>query len=56
MPLLWTFYDNPGTGLPNTNNALEAVFSDLKTKVRVYRGISRENRKKLIDEYLKRHY
>lgn len=56
MPLLWTFYDNPGTGLPNTNNALEAVFSDLKTKVRVHRGISRENRKKLIDEYLKRHY
>lgn len=56
MPLLWTFYDHPETGLPNTNNALEAVFSDLKTKVRVHRGISRENRKKLIDEYLKRHY
>ena len=56
MPLLWTFYDHPETGLPNTNNALEAVFSDLKTKVRVHRGISRGNRKKLIDECLKRHY
>ena len=22
MPLLWTFYDYPETGLPNTNNAL----------------------------------
>ena len=21
MPLLWTFYDYPKTGLPNTNNA-----------------------------------
>jgi len=37
MPLLWTFYDHPETGLPNTNNAIEGVFSDLKTKVRVHR-------------------
>ena len=29
MPLLWTFYDHPETGLPNTNNALEGLFSDL---------------------------
>ena len=56
MTLLWTIYDHPATGLPNTNNALGAVFSDLKTKVRVRREISKENRKKLIDEYLKRHY
>lgn len=56
MPLLWTFYDHPETGLPNTNNALEGLFSDLKTKVRVHSGISREHRKKLLDEYIKRHY
>lgn len=56
MPLLWTFYDYPQTGLPNTNNALEGLFSDLKTKVRVHRGISREHRKKLLDEYIIRHY
>lgn len=56
MPLLWTFYDYPKTGLPNTNNALEGLFSDLKTKIRVHRGISREHRKKLLDEYIKRHY
>ncbi len=56
MTLLWTFYDHPATGLPNANNALGAVFSDLKTKVRVRREISKENRKKLIGEYLKRHY
>lgn len=36
MPLLWTFYDHPETGLPNTNNALEGLFSDLKTNVRVH--------------------
>ena len=56
MPLLWTFYDRPETGLPNTNNALEGLFSDLKTKVRVHSGIGKENRRKLLDEYMKRMY
>lgn len=56
MPLLWTFYDRPELGIPNTNNGLEGVFSDIKTKLRVHNGISREHRKKLIDEYLSRHY
>ena len=46
----------PETGLPNTNNALEGLFSDLKSKVRVHSGISKEHRKKLLDEYIKRHY
>lgn len=56
MNLLWTFYDHPETGLPNTNNALEGVFSDIKSKVRAHRGISKVNRRKLLDEYIMRHY
>ncbi|MBQ0087704.1 MAG: hypothetical protein KBS72_08495 [Bacteroidales bacterium] len=56
MPLLWTFYDHPETGLPNTNNGIEGMFSDLKTKVRVHSGICRDNRRKLLDEYIKRNY
>lgn len=56
MPLLWTFYDHPETGLPNTNNGIESLFSDLKGKLRVHRGISKDNRKKLLDEYILRHY
>lgn len=56
MSLLWTFYDYPNIGLPNTNNGLEGIFSDIKTKLRVHSGISKEHRKKLIDEYLSRHY
>ena len=56
MPLLWTFYDHPELGLPNTNNGLEGIFSDLKTKLRVHSGIKKEQRKRLIDEYLMRHY
>ncbi len=56
MPLLWTFYDNPNLGLPNTNNALKGLFSDLKAKVRVHSGLGRESRKKLLDEYILRNY
>ena len=56
MPLLWTFYDCPSIGLPNTNNGLEGIFSDIKTKLRVHSGLSAEHRMKLIDEYLSRHY
>lgn len=52
MPLLWTFYDRPETGIPNTNYALEGLFSDLKTLARAHRGIRKENRKKLLDEYM----
>lgn len=44
MPLLWTFYDRPETGLPNTNNGLEGLFSDLKSKIRVHSGIGREQK------------
>lgn len=56
MSLLWTFQDHPTIGLPNTNNGLEGIFSDIKTKLRVHSGISKEHRKKIIDEYLSRHY
>lgn len=51
MQYLWTFYDYPETYLPNTNNALEAVNTDLKTKLRVHNGLSKRNRMIVIDEY-----
>ena len=53
MPYLWTWYDHIETGIPNTNNALEGMFADLKTKLRVHAGLSREHRKKFIDEYFR---
>lgn len=51
MPLLWTFYDYLEIHLPNTNNAIEALFTDLKTKIRVHNGLSKRNRMKFIDQY-----
>ena len=56
MYWLWTFYDYPNRFIPNTNNGLEGIFSDIKSKVRVHSGITKEHRMKLIDEYISRHY
>lgn len=56
MKRLWTFYDYKDRVIPNTNNGLEAVFADIKSKVRVHSGLTREHRIKFIDEYLSRHY
>jgi len=53
MNYLWTWYEHMETGIPNTKNALEGMFSDLKTKLRNHAGLSKERRKKFIDEYFR---
>jgi hypothetical protein len=53
MPYLWTWYDNIETGIPNTNNALEGIFTDLKTKLRNHAGLAKKRRKMFIDEYFR---
>ena len=53
MPYLWTWYDYAQMNIPNTNNSLEGLFTDLKTKLRNHAGLSKERRKKFIDEYFK---
>jgi hypothetical protein len=39
--------------MPNTNNALEGTFTALKNKLRCHNGMSKENRKRFIDGFLK---
>ena len=53
MSWLWTFYDYPNPPIPNTNNILEAMNTDLKTKLRVHNGMSNRYRKLFIDEYFR---
>jgi hypothetical protein len=53
MPYLWTWYDHIEIDIPNTNNSLEGMFTDLKTKLRNHPGLSKERRKKFIDEYFR---
>jgi len=50
---LFTWYDNKGLGLPNTNNQLEGTFTDLKNKLRNHNGLSRERKEKFINGFLK---
>jgi len=53
MPYLWTWYDHIEINIPNTNNSLEGMFTDLKTKLRNHPGLSKERREKFIDEYFR---
>lgn len=52
LPFLFVWYDNPELHIPNTNNALEGSFTDLKNKLRNHNGLSKQNRKRFIDEFL----
>ena len=55
LPWLWTWYDYPELNIPNTNNALESLNSDLKTKLNLHRGLSKERRKVFIQDFIKAH-
>jgi hypothetical protein len=52
LPYLFTWYDNLQLTIPNTTNSLEAVFSDLKNKVRVHAGLKMNRKQKLINQIL----
>ena len=41
------------SGMPNTNNALEGSFTALKNRLHNHNGMSKENRKRFIDEFFK---
>jgi hypothetical protein len=51
LPYLFTF--EQVKYMPNTNNALEGTFVALKNKLRHHSGMSKENRKRFIDGFLK---
>ena len=53
LPWLFTWYDNYELGIPNTTNAIDGHFSDLKNKLRNHNGLSLERKKKFINEFLK---
>lgn len=49
IPYLFTFEDVPG--MPNTNNAIEGTFTDLKKNLRNHPGMSEENRKRMMNGF-----
>jgi hypothetical protein len=50
---LFTWYDNIELHIPNTTNAIDGLFADLKKKLRNHNGLSITRKKKFIDEFLK---
>lgn len=53
LPWLFTWYDKMELKIPNTTNAIDGHFSDLKNKLRNHNGLSVKRKKKFIDEFLK---
>jgi hypothetical protein len=53
LPWLFTWYDNMALKIPNTTNAIDGHFADLKNKLRNHNGLSKERKRKFIDEFLK---
>lgn len=53
MPYLFTYLDHLSDGMPNTTNAIDGHFSELKTKLRVHNGLSLRQKQKFINEFLK---
>lgn len=54
LEYLFTYEKHKELEIPNTTNSLEGIFTDVKTNVRVHKGIQSKNRKKLIQEILKK--
>jgi len=50
---LFTWYDYMELNIPNTTNAIDGHFSDLKNKLRNHNGLSIDRKRKFIDEFFK---
>lgn len=53
LPWLFTWCDHAELKMPNTTNAIDGHFADLKNKLRNHNGLSLENKKRFIDGFLK---
>jgi len=50
---LFTYQDNPDLKIPNTTNAIDGHFADLKNKLRCHNGLSKIRKMKFINEFFK---
>lgn len=49
---LFTYQRHPKLGIPNTTNCLDGMFSQIKNRLAVHRGLRRDRRYKIISEIL----
>ena len=53
LPYLFTYQKYPELHIPNTTNSLDGMFTQLKARLAVHRGLRRDRRYKMISEILK---
>lgn len=53
LPWLFTWYDYIELKIPNTTNAIDGHFADLKNKLRNHNGLSIARKRRFIDEFFK---
>lgn len=53
MPYLFVWYDRLELGIPNTTNAIDGHFADLKNKLRNHNGLTKARKIKFINGFLK---
>ena len=51
LPYLFTFQREECMGMPNTNNKIEGIFTDLKKNLNNHSGLTMENRKRFISGF-----
>lgn len=51
LPWLFTYSEYKHLQIPNTTNALDGTFADLKNKLRNHNGLSLTRKKRFIDEF-----
>ena len=53
LPFLFTCRDFPDLNIPNTNNAIEGVFTALKSALRNHNGMSQTNKERFVVGFLR---
>lgn len=53
LPFLFTYQDFPELNIPNTNNAIEGVFTALKSSLRNHNGMSQVNKERFVVGFLR---
>jgi len=52
LPFLFTYQKYPALNIPNTTNCLDGMFSQIKNRLAVHRGLRQDRRYKIIGEIL----
>lgn len=53
LPWLFTYQEDPSLNIPNTTNAIDGHFADLKNKLRNHNGLALKRKMRFIERFLK---